>query len=123
MRNEKGQFVKGSVMPKKWAQDRGNLLRERYSDPSKSPNWRGGNHIRCGYKFILVGKKYIQEHRLVMEKHIGRKLKKWTEVVHHINGDRSDNRIENLCLMLRGQHSTLENIKRYHGASILEESK
>lgn len=54
---------------------------------------------------------YVMEHKLVMEKHIGRYLEK-DEVVHHINGNRADNRIENLALMTFKEHAALHFKKR-----------
>lgn len=46
---------------------------------------------------------YSYEHIVIMEKHLGRYLNKG-EVVHHINEDRTDNRIENLQLMTKSEH-------------------
>lgn len=71
----------------------------------KHPGWKGGKYINAQGYVLVISKNhpyknndgYVREHRLVMEKHIGRFLLP-TERVHHINNVSTDNRIKNLLL-------------------------
>lgn len=77
---------------------------------------------REGYILVYQDGKWVCEHRLVMEQYAGRKLD-LVEVVHHINGNRADNRIKNLQLLQRGQHMKITRKERCGGCAVLKENR
>ena len=64
------------------------------------------------YKTLKINGKAIGEHRHIIQEIIGRELMR-DEVVHHKNGNPSDNRIENLEVMTLSEHSRIHMIKIY----------
>ena len=94
-----------------------------------NPNYKGGRYIDPkGYVAVLIeGKKhshYKYEHRMVMERVLGRALLP-TEIVHHINGNKQDNRPENLRIMTHQDHGLLhqEELKEEMGNNAYLEMK
>ena len=78
----------------------------------KASNWKGGRKkTNSGYIVILDKQHprgstegYVFEHIVVMERHLGRFIGT-DEAVHHINGVKDDNRLENLEVMGFGEHT------------------
>lgn len=86
------------------------MLFKRRGSPTSPKLKRGSGYIfvrlePTDFFYPMAGKGgYILEHRLVMAKHLGRHLQPW-ENVHHKNGIKNDNRLENLELVASvGEH-------------------
>ena len=102
------------------------LNRSEVRRGDKASNWHGGiRKTSRGYRQVLMPEHpradssgYVMEHIAVWEHATGLAVPKGF-CVHHLNNDKSYNRIENLCLMLHGAHT-----KHHHlGKRRTEETK
>lgn len=85
---------------------------------NKGFNWSGGRYKIHGHWMVYKPKHpnsntrgYIYEHRLIMSEKLGRPLKK-DEIVHHIDGNKENNKSKNLQVMTMGGRN------KYHGIPI-----
>lgn len=95
-------------------------LREKKRTGHLNGKWKGGRYKMVnGYIAKMIAPaRYRYEHRIIMEQIIGRPLKK-SEVIHHRNGDKTDNRPENLELFKNNS----KHIHHAHGAKIHQQQK
>ena len=84
----------------------------KYQTGRQHPNYKGGCIDDKGYRMVYVNGRRIQEHRAVMEAALRRRLET-REHVHHINGDKLDNRLENLEVLDIREHSRLHHYLKH----------
>ena len=90
------------------------LIRGKVREGERSCAWKGGRKINKKGHVLILKKDhpladksgYVLGHRYIMCEHLGRILRK-DEIVHHKNGIKTDNRIENLEIMTNSQHTIL----------------
>jgi transposase len=92
----------------RWSKE--NRTTNCFQNGADNPNWRGGRFFdkRHGYIHINVpGRGYMKEHTIIAEKALGRRLKRG-EIVHHIDGDKTNNKNSNLLICDNSYHLWLE---------------
>ncbi len=123
-----GKWNKGSKRTKEFKKIRSELTKKQWKQGVRKKGWKvdkeitknwgrvGKDNARWkggrwkennGYIVVNIGRnKKRREHSVVMENYLGRKLEP-IELIHHIDGNKSNNNIENLFLCSKSKHATL----------------
>jgi len=95
LRDKEGKFKKGTPQPFGFRKGK-----------QKVPwNFKGGSLDSYGHRIIYINTKRVREQRYIWEKHNGKIPEGY--IIHHINCNPSDNRIENLKCMSKSEHKKL----------------
>ena len=117
---KKGKIPKNAVLFKKgetpWNKGKNDVMPRGKNHPS----WKGGRILHQGRYYLVLkpnhpkadSKGYVREHRLIMEEYLGRYLNS-NELIHHLNGNKLDNRVANLELISRSEHIKLHKEQLY----------
>lgn len=101
----RAKTCKERLLPNK----RGDWTKEK--NPRWKPLWTkkddGHGYVLIKIKEESSFKNWKQEHVYVMEQSLGREINLNKECVHHIDADKKNNKIENLCLMTHSDHRSL----------------
>ena len=87
-------------------QDLSHLVQHRFTKGQAAHNYIGRTKHSAGYIRVPGSNERKLEHRVLVEQFIGRSLTRH-EVIHHVNGDKTDNRLENLRIMSHSEHLKL----------------
>lgn len=110
----KGAFKKCPVCGKEFYTTRNQFCSQECARKYRHDNYVHKTYCENGYLVEYENgynkKGNRKQHRKIMEEYIGRPLRK-DEIVHHVNGKKDDNRIENLQIMSKGEHSSFHRLQ------------
>ncbi len=124
MRNEKGQFIKGEYWGSgfkvghiPWNKNKKGIHLSKNSEfkkgmtPWNKGTGKGWSKDKSVKNYIYlrgttIKNRGVRKHRMIMEEYLGKKLTR-KEVVHHIDGNTLNNKIENLQVMSISEHASL----------------
>lgn len=94
-------------------------LQEAILKGAKHPNWKGG-HFQSQDGYIVATNGY-KVHRFVLETYLNKKLKHW-EAVHHVDGNKFNNTLENLVVIPTREHTRFHLFLQHRNLSINKEN-
>ena len=110
IRDNRGKYCSNKCKYKYYVRPKG----LHYNIKVRNKAWfkfTGGAIDKKGYRILYKSGKHVREHRFLMEEHLNKKLDKLADV-HHVNGNKLDNRIENLIILSHSEHTRYHNLQR-----------